>query len=112
MRYRVSEILRALATEQAAVPTEAAAMRAVHAFAVAVGVEKRPQTIDDVLRVWPTWIRRALRLDVGTIDVGGRIPRVSDDEVKRVLVAEAQRLGVPLRACHEDAGDEPGAAGW
>ena len=113
MRHRVSEILRAVATEQAAVPTEAAAMRAAHALAVALWVDRvQRQTIDDVLGVWPTWIRRALRLDVGTIDVGGRIPRVSDDEVKRVLVAEAQRLGVPLRACHEDAGEEPGAAGW
>ncbi len=107
MRYRVSELMRAIAKED---PTS---LRAVYASTLAKDIPRRARwTIDDVLRVWPTWIRRALRLDVGTIDIGGRIPRVSDEEVKRVLVAEAQRLGVPLRACHEDAGEEPGAAGW
>lgn len=107
MRYRVSEIMRAIVKE------DPESFRAEYASVLAEDISHRARwTIADVLRVWPTWTRRALRLDVGTIDVGGRIPRVSDYEVKRVLVAEAQRLGVPLRACHEDAGEEPGAAGW
>lgn len=107
MRYRVSEIMSAIAGE------DPGSLRATHALAVARDLRRcTTWTIADVLRAWPTWIRRALGLATGTIDIAGRIPRVSDDEVCRTLVAEAQRLGVPLRACHEDAGDEPGAAGW